>query len=79
MSAPTLSIIVPCYNEQEALPIFYREVTKVLHDMNQTYEIIFIDDGSKDDSLSIMKNLVGHDDHVNYISFSRNLANKMRC
>ena len=42
-----LSLIVPCYNEQEALPVFYEEVTKVASKLSQDYEIIFIDDGSK--------------------------------
>ena len=49
-----ISIVVPCYNEQEALPEFYKEINKVLQDMNNvSFEMIFIDDGSKDASFSI--------------------------
>ena len=43
-----LSIIVPCYNEQEVLPLFYEETKKVLSTMDVDYEIIYVDDGSKD-------------------------------
>ena len=50
-----LSIIVPCLNEQESIPLFYEELIKVLTKMDITYEIIFIDDGSKDATLQKMK------------------------
>ena len=43
-----LSIIVPCYNEEEVLPLFYEEVTKVLYTLDVDYDIIYVDDGSKD-------------------------------
>ena len=52
-----ISLIVPCYNEQEALPIFYEESTKVLAGMNCEYEFLFVNDGSKDATLSILKGL----------------------
>ena len=69
-----LSLIVPCYNEQEALPVFYEEVTKVVSKLSKDYEIIFIDDGSKDGTLSILKSLAMKDSHISYISFSRNFG-----
>lgn len=69
-----ISIIVPCYNEQEALPIFYREVTDVLQKMNHEYELIFVNDGSKDKTLSILRELSGQDSHITYLSFSRNFG-----
>lgn len=69
-----ISVIVPCYNEQEALPIFYKESTKVLAGMDCDYEIILVNDGSKDQTLSIMKSLAAQDEHVLYISFSRNFG-----
>ena len=50
-----LSIIVPCYNEEEVLPIFYKETTEVLKNMDVDYEIIYVDDGSKDDTLKLLK------------------------
>lgn len=69
-----VSLIVPCYNEQEALPVFYEEVTKVASKLTQEYEIIFVDDGSKDETLSKLKLLAAKDAHITYISFSRNFG-----
>lgn len=50
-----LFLIVPCYNEQEALPLFYAEAAKIVKGMECDYEYIFVNDGSKDDTLSILK------------------------
>lgn len=70
-----ISVVVPCYNEQESLPIFYNEVNKVADGMkNVEFEFIFIDDGSKDETLSIAKNLREKDNRVRFISFSRNFG-----
>ncbi len=69
-----LSLIVPCYNEQEALPLFYAEATKVVGALDCDYEYIFVNDGSKDDTLSILKQLSAQDEHVTYLSFSRNFG-----
>ena len=69
-----ISLIVPCYNEQEALPIFYTETTAVLSGMSCDYELLFINDGSKDESISILKKLAAEDSHVTYLSFSRNFG-----
>ena len=69
-----ITAIVPCYNEQEALPYFYDEATKVLSGMDVEYELLFVNDGSKDATLSKLKELAGKDEHVKYISFSRNFG-----
>ena len=69
-----LSIIVPCFNEQESIPLFYEELIKVLKKMDITYEIIFIDDGSKDATLQKMKELSLKDSNVVYLSFSKNFG-----
>lgn len=69
-----ISLIVPCYNEQEALPIFYEESIKVLAGMDCEYEFLFVNDGSKDATLSILKDLAERDEHVTYLSFSRNFG-----
>ena len=70
-----ISIIVPCYNEQEALHYFYKEITKVSDQMRDfDFEYLFIDDGSKDDTLTIIKQLADQDDRVKYVSFSRNFG-----
>ena len=70
-----ISIIVPCYNESAALPIFMKELNKVICEMQEEdFEIILIDDGSKDDTKNIMVNLSKDDVRVKYISFSRNFG-----
>lgn len=69
-----LSLIVPCYNEEEALPLFYKETAKVLKTMKCDYEMILVNDGSKDKTLQIMKDLAKKDAHVKYLSFSRNFG-----
>ena len=69
-----VALIVPCYNEQEALPIFYEEVMKVVTTMNCQYELIFVNDGSKDNTLSILKDFAAKNENVTYISFSRNFG-----
>ncbi len=73
-----LSIVVPCYNEQEALPYFYKEICRVAEEMKAShgadFEFIFVDDGSKDKTLSIARELHKQDARVRYISFSRNFG-----
>ena len=74
MPERTLSIIVPCYNEEESVPIFYRETIKILELMNVRFELLFVDDGSKDGTLKIIRELAESDKNVLYISFSRNFG-----
>ena len=69
-----ISLIIPCYNEQESLPIFYKEVTSVARRMGSDYELLFVVDGSKDRTLPILKELAAQDEHVTYFSFSRNFG-----
>ena len=71
----SVSLIVPCYNEQESLPIFYQAVCKVAADLPQ-YDIslLLINDGSKDNTLNVMRELAAADERVHYISFSRNFG-----
>ena len=69
-----ISIIVPCYNEEAALPIFYKEVKKVLMGLTSTYELIFVNDGSKDHTLPLLRQLAEEDKNVTYYSFSRNFG-----
>ena len=65
-----LTLIVPCFNEQEALPFFYKEAISVLKNLNYEYELLFINDGSKDNTLNILKDFADRDACVKYISFS---------
>lgn len=69
-----ISIIVPCYNEEEALPIFYKEVNKVSETMDEEFEFIFVNDGSSDKTLDVIKNLAKVDTRCKYINFSRNFG-----
>mgnify|MGYP004630193435 CR=1 FL=1 len=71
----TISIVVPCYNEEEALPIFYKELTKVIEEMKDVeLELILVNDGSKDNTLKEFKELANMDSRVKYISFSKNFG-----
>lgn len=69
-----VSIIVPCYNEQEALPLFYKEATAVLQTLEGGYELLFVNDGSADNTLGVLRELAAQDEHVLYLSFSRNFG-----
>lgn len=72
-----ISVIVPCFNEKEALPYFYKEICKVADDFknkNVEMEIIFIDDGSRDETLNIIKRYAQEDKRLHYVSFSRNFG-----
>lgn len=69
-----ISLIVPCYNEQAALPLFYDEVTNALKTMQCAYEILFVNDGSRDETLTILKGFAEKDEHVTYLSLSRNFG-----
>lgn len=69
-----ISIIVPCYNEEEALPLFYKEVNKVSETMDEEFEFIFVNDGSSDKTLEVIKNLTKLDERCKYINFSRNFG-----
>ena len=70
-----ISIIVPCYNEQEVLPLFYAEVTRVAGQMGEyDFEFLFVDDGSKDGTMEVVRDLAQKDERVKYVSFSRNFG-----
>lgn len=70
-----LSIIVPCYNEQESLPLFYPAVKKIVKKIPVEPEYIFVNDGSSDDTLDELKKFQKQDkERVHYISFSRNFG-----
>lgn len=69
-----ITLIVPCYNEEESLPFFYAAVLEVLVGMGCGYELLFVDDGSKDQTLAVLKGLAEQDSCVKYLSFSRNFG-----
>ena len=71
-----ISVLVPCYNEEKALPLFYDELVKNINNFpeNIEFEILFINDGSKDNTLSVIKELKEKDSRIHYVSFSRNFG-----
>ncbi|MCD7959688.1 MAG: glycosyltransferase family 2 protein [Ruminococcus sp.] len=74
-----ISIVVPCYNEQEVLPLFYEEIQKVMLQIQEehtdtNFELLFINDGSKDNTLQILREMAKKDERVRYVSFSRNFG-----
>lgn len=70
-----IEMIVPCYNESDVLEMFYKEVTPVMQSLEGLdYSFIFVNDGSKDNTLEILKSFAKKDSHVKYISFSRNFG-----
>ena len=71
----TLTLIIPCYNEEKALPFFYEEVCRVGEELkNYELELLFVDDGSKDRTLELVKDFAETDARVKYLSFSRNFG-----
>jgi len=71
-----LSVIVPCYNEEEVIEETYNRLTSVLKQNRINYEIIFINDGSMDKTLDILTNLAKNDKKIKIISFSRNFGHQ---
>lgn len=70
-----ISIIVPCLNEEEAIPVFYKEINKISKEMNYIdFEFILIDDGSSDNTLRVLKKLNKKDERIHYISFTKNFG-----
>ena len=69
-----ISIIVPCYNEEQAIPYFYKEITKIAESMKTDFEFIFVNDGSKDLTIDTVKKYAKKDKRVKYIHFSRNFG-----
>ena len=70
-----ISIVVACYNEEESLPYFYNEINKVSKRMkNLEFEFVFVNDGSNDKTLEVVKRFRKKDKRVKYVSFSRNFG-----
>ena len=71
----TISILIPCYNEQESLPALYERLKELMDSIeNYQFEIMFVNDGSRDDTLKIIKDLRAKDSRVNYVDLSRNFG-----
>ncbi len=75
--APTFSIVVPVFNEIESLPELYRRVTETMASTGEPWELIFVDDGSRDGSTEIIRNLGKQDPHVRPVIFARNFGHQI--
>ncbi|CAI3352624.1 glycosyltransferase family 2 protein [Enterococcus cecorum] len=69
-----LSIIVPCYNEEETVELFYNTTEKIRQELSMEFEYIFVNDGSRDETLIRLRNLAKKNSNVRYLSFSRNFG-----
>lgn len=73
-----ITVVVPCYNEEEALPYFFPEIQKtadkLLDAKALNFEVLFVNDGSKDGTLNLLRRFAAEDKRVRYISFSRNFG-----
>ena len=75
MKKKKISVVVSCYNEEESIPLFYKEVNMISKKMKDLeFEFIFVNDGSKDDTLNVIKELNKKDKRIRYVSFSRNFG-----
>ena len=73
-----VTILIPAYNEEESLPKLYERVSKIMNDMsNYEFELLFINDGSKDNTINIIKDLRAKDNRVSYVDFSRNFGKEI--
>lgn len=70
----TISVIIPCFNEEESIPLFYEAMEAIKPELKDEFEYIFINDGSTDKTLSALRTIAAHDSHVTYLSFSRNFG-----
>ena len=70
----SLSLVIPCLNEEEAIPFFYESAIETFSNENLNIEFIFVDDGSKDNTLGVLKHLSSKDNRVHFLSFSRNFG-----
>ena len=71
------SVVVPVYNEQEVLPVFHRELSEVLRSLGEPFEIIYVDDGSEDRSLEILRSLAAAEPEVRGVRLSRNFGHQL--
>ena len=69
-----ISAVLPCYNEEKVLPMTYRALSTALNGITGDYEMIFVDDGSRDGTCALLREFAENDGHVRYVSFSRNFG-----
>ncbi len=76
MPVPTLSIVVPCYNEQESIHACHEKLTEVLGALKESYEIVYVDDGSRDQTPVLLEQIHARDPHAVVVRLSRNFGHQ---
>lgn len=76
MPRPTLSLVIPCFNEEEVVPELDRRLRLLLDTLGETWEVVFIDDGSKDKTLAMLEELARSEPRYRILSFSRNFGHQ---
>ena len=76
-SAPTFSIVAPVFNEFETLPVFYQRIVEVMEEVGDSFELVLVDDGSRDGSYQVMRELHERDPRVRCVEFSRNFGHQI--
>jgi dolichol-phosphate mannosyltransferase len=76
-SAPTFSIVAPVFNELETLPVFYQRIVEVMEEVGDSFELVLVDDGSRDGSYQVMRELHERDPRVRCVEFSRNFGHQI--
>jgi dolichol-phosphate mannosyltransferase len=74
---PIISIVAPCYNEAATLPEFYRRVSETMQVLEETWELVLVDDGSQDDTAAILRSLASQDPHIRPVIFARNFGHQL--
>ena len=74
---PTLSIIVPAFNEADCLPLLYGRVASVMHELGESWELVFVNDGSTDSTLDVMQRLRAQDERIAIVNLSRNFGKEV--
>lgn len=74
---PDYSVIVPCYNESEVIPVFHERLKAVMNQIGRSWEVVYVNDGSKDQTLSIIKTLAEQDQHIAFLNLSRNFGKEI--
>src|SRR5688572_30454634 len=74
---PDLSVVIPIYNEEENIPILYARLNGVVSRLNVSTEFIFVNDGSRDNSISLIKTQASQNQSIKYIDFSRNFGHQI--
>ena len=77
MVIPQLSVVAPCFNEEEVIRVFFQNLTSVLQSLARSYEIVFVDDGSTDDTLTILNQIAAEDEQVIVLSLTRNFGHQI--